>query len=208
MANQSTKRDGMTRIQSERRRALIDATMQVMTEQGLTGLTLARVANRVGLTAAMINFHFDSKDALLLETLHEVASEFEGYVTDILEDMDGDPVVSLRRFLDVHFHPDLTHPDKVGVWFAFMGDRGAREAYMEHFSNTDRRYRGVLRDLIAQLMEKEGSAGDPDAVALGLVGMLEVQWQDRLMEPDVFDEKAARKTCENYLASVLPKSFA
>lgn len=206
MANQSKKREGMTRIQSERRKALIEATMQVMTEQGLTGLTLARVASRVGLTAAMINFHFDSKEALLLATLHEVASEFEEYVVSILDDLDGDPVVNLRRFLDVHFHPDLTHPDKVGVWFAFMGDRSARETYMKHFSNTDRRYRGVLRDLIAQLMEKEKISGDPDAMALGLVGMLEIQWQDRLMEPDTFDETAARKTCENYLAILLPKS--
>ena len=64
----------------ERRRQLIDATVMAIAEHGLSGLTLAKVAVRAGLTAASVNFHFTSKDALLQETLRHLADEFDGAV--------------------------------------------------------------------------------------------------------------------------------
>jgi len=195
---------GMTRIQRERRKELMDATMEVITEHGLTGLTLARVAKRVGLTAAMINFHFDSKETLLMETLREVAKEFAGRVENLVSNTVDDPKAGLRGFLDLHFDPDLTNPNKVGIWFAFMGDATARQTYLGHFENQDRRHHGIVQSFIAGLLNDEKRADDAYAIASGLVGILECQWQDRLMEPDSFDEKKARAVCERYLNNFLP----
>ena len=76
-----TKKPGISStIQAERRRLMIDATMTAISEHGLPKLTLAKIADIAGLSAGSVNFHFDSKEALLLATLTELASEFEGTI--------------------------------------------------------------------------------------------------------------------------------
>ena len=56
-------------IQGERKRLFIEATISAISEHGLSNLTLAKIAGPVGMTAGTVNFHFDSKESLLLETL-------------------------------------------------------------------------------------------------------------------------------------------
>ena len=54
---------------------LINATVTAIAQHGLS-LTSAKIAGIAGHTAASINFHFGSKEALLLATLREVSEEF------------------------------------------------------------------------------------------------------------------------------------
>ena len=70
----SEKRSGINQaIQAERRRLLIEATMTAISEYGLSKLTLAKIAGIAGLSAGSVNFHFSSKEALLLDTLTYLA---------------------------------------------------------------------------------------------------------------------------------------
>ena len=55
---------------------LINATVSAISRHGLSELTSAKIASVAGHTAASINFHFGSKEALLLATLREVSEEF------------------------------------------------------------------------------------------------------------------------------------
>ena len=48
---------------------LIQATVAAISRHGLSELTSAKIAGIAGHTAASINFHFGSKEALLLATL-------------------------------------------------------------------------------------------------------------------------------------------
>jgi AcrR family transcriptional regulator len=59
------------------RRALLDAALEVLTEEGLAGLTLRAVARRAGVSEAAPYHHFASKaalvEALVVETLQQLA---------------------------------------------------------------------------------------------------------------------------------------
>ena len=77
-------------IQAERRRLLIDATISAISEHGLPKLTLAKIADIAGLSAGSVNFHFASKEALLLATLTELAREFEQRILHALDRAQGD----------------------------------------------------------------------------------------------------------------------
>jgi len=59
------------------RRALLDAALELLTEQGLSGLTLRAVARRAGVSEAAPYHHFASKaalvEALVVETLQQLA---------------------------------------------------------------------------------------------------------------------------------------
>ena len=71
-------------IQNERRRLLIDATITAISEHGLSNVTLAKIAKIAGLTAGSVNFHFDSKESLLLDTLTALVEEFGKSIEDAL----------------------------------------------------------------------------------------------------------------------------
>ncbi|MGJ7560451.1 TetR/AcrR family transcriptional regulator [Brevibacterium casei] len=57
-----------TKNQSQRRDALISATLKTVGETGLRSVSLADVARRAGLTRGAILYYYDDLDALLLET--------------------------------------------------------------------------------------------------------------------------------------------
>ena len=63
------------------RRALLDAALQVLSEQGLAGLTLRAVARRAGVSEAAPYHHFASKaalvESLVMETLQQLAQALQ-----------------------------------------------------------------------------------------------------------------------------------
>jgi AcrR family transcriptional regulator len=60
---------------SEGRDALLDATVRVIAEHGLRGLTYRRVAEAAGTTHGLVSYHFGSRDALILEAAAHANAE-------------------------------------------------------------------------------------------------------------------------------------
>lgn len=56
----------------ERRRAIIDAAIELFSRQGYRGTGIAAVAERAGVTAPAVIHHFGSKDRLLEAVIHEI----------------------------------------------------------------------------------------------------------------------------------------
>ena len=59
-----------------RRQQLIDSTIDSIAKRGFSGTTLADVADGAGLSRGIVNFHFKSKEMLLVETLRYLAEEY------------------------------------------------------------------------------------------------------------------------------------
>jgi len=79
---------------------LIQATVAAISKHGLSELTSAKIAGVAGHTAASINFHFGSKEALLLATLREVSEEFAGAMQRVLEEAGEDDLRALLGIVD------------------------------------------------------------------------------------------------------------
>jgi TetR/AcrR family transcriptional repressor of bet genes len=56
-----------------RRQQLIEATIDTLATKGYAATTLADVAKAAGLSGGIVNFHFETKDKLLVETLRQLA---------------------------------------------------------------------------------------------------------------------------------------
>ncbi|MEJ0046017.1 MAG: hypothetical protein WDN04_07770 [Rhodospirillales bacterium] len=67
-----------------------------------------------------------------------------------------------------------------------------------------------MRDLVARLIAQTGAGHlDADAVALGLIGALEMMWQEiAFKEEENVNRVAARLRCQAYLRSVFPAQFS
>ena len=181
-------------IQDERKRLLIDATLTAISEHGLSGLTLAKVAGFAGLTAGSVNFHFDTKEALLLATLRSVAEEFDRCMREAMQRAGDDPAQRLQALVDAHLEPGLSDPRKIGVWYAFMSEAGTRKDYQKICKDRDEAYFNSVQALCEQLIaaRKPAHAMDAEAVSYGLVGMLDQIWQEILFEGKDYDRAAAR----------------
>ena len=109
-----------------RRRLLIEATISAISSHGVSNVTLGKIAGLAGLTAGTINFYFDSKQSLLLETLCYVADEFESTVTNAVAGED-EPSVRLSALIGAALSDELMTFDKVAVWYAFMSEASSTE---------------------------------------------------------------------------------
>jgi AcrR family transcriptional regulator len=129
------------------RRALLDAALQVLTEEGFVGLTLRAVARRAGVSEAAPYHHFASKaalvEALVVETLQQLAQALQ----EATQSTTGTPLdqlmatgVAYVRFALEHragfqilYRPELRQlshpmPDMDGVVRSPI-DRAGMEAY-------------------------------------------------------------------------------
>jgi phenylpropionate dioxygenase-like ring-hydroxylating dioxygenase large terminal subunit/AcrR family transcriptional regulator len=200
----STKTRGETRIQAARRQELIKAAIAVIADEGLSNLTLSKVAGQAGLTAAMVNFHFKGKADLLLATLSHISAEFRKRVTEKVETAGADPRARLEAIIEANFQPDIADPSKAAVWYAFWGESQAREEYQAICGEHDQLYKDLVLGLFESILGKDGPVAE--ALTEGLIGLLDGQWQTLLADPTAFDRGEARKLARAYLTSVLPET--
>src|SRR5438105_13594183 len=130
------------------------------------------------MSPGIVRFYFDSKDAMLLASLAHLAAEFEERVMVPVAQLRDTPVAALERLVDLYLDPDVASPRKVSVWYSFWGEASSRQEYLEICGKKDEDFAALVRELIERLITQTGEAHlDPDAVALGLIGALEVLWQ-------------------------------
>ena len=187
----------------DRRKQLIDATVSVIYRDGLSRLTLAKVATTAGLSTGIVNSYFKSKEQLLLDTLQVLVLEYETAVNKALDgEMSSEE--ALHRLVDALLSPGLCDPDKAAVWHAFMGESQTREGYNAAVRAREQVIRSRIAGIFSEFFEV---FGDPEidslAIARGFDAMIDSFWAECAMTPDVFDHGAAKATCHGYLRGVL-----
>ena len=196
-------------IQAERRRLLIDATMSAISEHGLSKLTLAKIASVAGLTAGSVNFHFSSKEALLLETLTFLAEEFERSIDKSLEQAGTDPAKRLEALFEASLDPEITEPRKMAVWFAFASEARAREDYKRICGIQDKKIFDITLRLCNELIHLGGKQHymNARAMANSVQGLVDEIWQEILYTGNAYDRDDARFLYLSFLASVFPWAY-
>ncbi|MCB8879000.1 TetR family transcriptional regulator [Acidisoma cellulosilytica] len=184
-----------------RRRDLVEAAIAIIARNGLAGTTLAKVAAGAGLTAGIVNHHFDTKEALLVETLRTLSEEFAQGLETALAEAGQDAEAALAGIIDHNFDPAISDAAHVAVWFAFQAEAPWRAAYTEICGDRDALYMDAIRGRFAQL--GLGPA-DADVQARAFAGLLDRYWQDILFLDARFDRQAARDACRRFLGAVLP----
>ena len=199
-----------SKLQEQRKRLLIDATMTSIATHGLSRLTLSKVAGSVGMTAGSVNFHFATKEALLTETLRFIAEEFDQSVSAALAGAGTEPGQRLLAIVAASLDPVLTEPRKIAVWYAFMSEMRARSDYQAICGERDNTHFQSILDLCRQVITQADrhSTANAEAIAYGLSGLIEQLWQEILFSSDEYDRGAAIGKCHAYLASVFPWRFA
>jgi len=196
-----------TRVRQRQR--LIDACISALHLYGPSRTTVEKVVALADLSPGIVRFYFDSKDAMLVASLAHLAAEFEQRVLVPVGALKADPVRALERLVELYFDPEIASPRKVSVWYCFWGEASSREEYYEICGKKDDDFAALVRELIEGLIgDARESRLDADAIALGLIGVLEVLWQTIAFQQEAnVDRAAARRRSMAYLRSIFPGRF-
>jgi len=205
---QPTSRGRGDRRAQARRRQIIEAAVATVARLGLSRTTIEQVARMAKVSPGTVMGYFPSKDDLLIAVLHDLAEEFDRARRAALAAAGGEPAAALSALIDANFDPKLIEPRKVAVWYAFWGEAKARRTYMAICGRLDEAHLADQRRLCERLIAAGGySHLDPEAVALGLNGVMEGLWQSVLVEGRRFDRGRAQRLCRAFLAGLFPQEF-
>src|SRR5215469_6794627 len=200
---------GGSRIRQRQRQRLIDACISALHIYGPSRTTVEKVVALADLSPGIVRFYFDSKAAMLVASLEYLAAEFEQRVMTPVARLKATPVAALRRLVELYLDADIASPRKVSVWYAFWGEASSRREYQDICGQKDEEFAALVRELMERMIAVSGASHlDADAVALGLIGVLEVLWQGIAFQSEAdIDRAAAVARSLRYLRSIFPGQF-
>jgi TetR/AcrR family transcriptional repressor of bet genes len=194
---------------TRQRQRLIDACISALHSYGPSRTTVQKVVAIAKMSPGIVRFYFASKAAMLVASLQFLASEFEEQVLTPVSRLKDKPVAALRLLVELYLDPGIASPRKVSVWYSFWGEASSRQEYYDICGQKDESFAVLVRALIERLILESGHAHlDADGVALGLIGVLEMLWQDfAFKDEEDIDRAAAKERAMAYLRSVFPGQF-
>lgn len=140
----------------DRRRALVDAALEVIGEAGPGGFTQPRVAARAGMRQSHLTYYFPTRDDLLVAVAEEAVRRRVALLTETLAGAEGraEQITALARV--------FSSPEQTRVLLALTQAADRNEAVRAAF--------GVLAagvaPLSADVLATAGRAADPASLAL------------------------------------------
>jgi TetR/AcrR family transcriptional repressor of bet genes len=195
---------------SRQRQRLIDACISALHIYGPSRTTVEKVVAIAKMSPGIVRFYFASKAAMLVASLQFLAAEFEEQLLVPVTRLKSRPVAALELMVDLYLDPEIASPRKVSVWYAFWGEASSRQEYYDICGQKDESFAALVRELIERLIvETSQPQLDPDGIALGLIGVLEMLWQDFAFRTEAdIDRPGAKRRAMAYLRSIFPGEFA
>ena len=190
-----------------RRLQLIEATIDSLAKRGYSETTMADVADGAGLSRGIVNFHFESKDKLLVATLQYMADEYSAHWRASLSKAGPEAARQLAALVASDFDRAICTKRKLAAWCAFWGEAKSRPTYQSLCGARDAAYQNVFIDLCTTLKREGGYAFDPSATALALSAMLEGLWLRLMMGTEEVTRESALHAANEFLRAVFPRHF-
>ena len=187
----------------DRRKELILSTIQTIASDGISNVTLAKVASNSELSPAIINFYFKTKKQLLLDTLVFLEQEW----TSILQSRLEHAVSAEQRILGyIHscFDQRIFVADKIAAWYAYWSANHAVKDYRDILTRSDQFDIQLIKECVADLLDQSNSSKlDAEVLARGLQGLTDSLWRQALISSDSISRKDAVEMCERYLSQFM-----
>lgn len=190
-----------------RRQQLIEATIDMIAARGYSRTTLTDVARHAGLSHGLVNFHFQTKEGLLTETLKYLAEEYRQNWAEALAAAGPTPAEQLDAILRSDFNPAICTKARLSAWCAFWGEAQCRPMYQELCGSNDDDYNRTLEDICTRLVAETARSGDPVRIARVIRITTEGVWLDMMTMTDAYGPEEAKRTTFTCAAAFFPEHF-
>lgn len=182
-----------------RRAQLIDATLLTIDQAGLSGTTLASVAQRANISTGIVSHYFGDKDGLLEATMRHILRDLWAATTRRRNAAKPQPRARLRAVVAANFDVSQVSGPVMKTWLAFwtesMHEPGLRRLQRV---NTRRLYSNLCAEFA-----KELPRGAARRAASGLAAMIDGLWLRGALSGDPFDTRAALRLANDYIDMLL-----
>jgi TetR/AcrR family transcriptional regulator, transcriptional repressor of bet genes len=151
-----------------RRKALVDAALRVIGDQGSLSITMSDIAREAGVSPALAHHYFGSKEHLLLATVRSLLSQLRGDTVAALKSADA-PRERLSALIRVSFQADQFAPETIAAWLAFYAEAQRSEETRRYLVIYTRRLRSNLIANLRPLCR----ANDAERIAEGAAAMID-----------------------------------
>ena len=186
---------------------LISSAIKSISEKGINETTMSDVSQGAGLSQGIVNFHFKSKELLLIETLKFISNEYLQSFQSSLKKSGSDPRKKIIAIINNDFSIKICSRDKIALWFTFFSEVKFKPAYHQICKQRDLYYQKMTENIFRELIKLEKSKISLTNVSNGLQALVMGLWLDQLVDPDTFKRKKAKEICFNFIKSNFPKQF-
>ncbi len=184
------------------RQQLVETTVDLMEEQGLSKVTVRAVAAAAGVNVAAINYYFGSKAELIQAALSQTVNHARMDLDELISAPDSDPRQGLQALLSYLLEGALNNPNIIHAHVQEMFAGGAsREALPAALAPT---VDAVTATLAASVPLPEQRARQRAVAALSAV-IFPSFFQSVFASTDVLKDLEARS---EYVAEVVTTAFA
>ncbi|MCG7504378.1 transcriptional regulator BetI [Mesorhizobium retamae] len=190
-----------------RRQQLIEATIDSLAKRGYSETTMADVADGAKLSRGIVNFHFESKEKLLVATLQYMYDEYSAHWRNAYEKAGDNTADQLKALVAADFDRAICNKRKLAAWCAFWGEAKSRPTYQALSGARDTAYQNLLSDLCSRLKTEAGYDFEPQALALALSALLEGLWLRLMMGLEDVSRETALQAANAFLLTAFPKHY-
>lgn len=195
------------RSRAARRSQLIEATIEVLARRGYARMTLAEVADQAGLSHGLVNFHFQSKELLLSQTLAYLSEEYRANWTGALEAAGDAPDRQLDALIRADFAPRICTPQRLAAWCSFWGEATCRPLYQRDCGSNDEDYIRRMEAICTRLIREGGYDGQAARIARVIRVTIEGVWQDLMTQVNPYPLVEGRATVFCAAQAFFPRHF-
>ena len=181
-------------MEEERRRSLINATVDAIHERGYSDVTMAQIAKRAGVSGGLVHHYFGSKDQLLAATMRHLLTELNREIRSGLAAATT-PRARISAIIAGNFAVDQFQPAVIAAWLAFyvqsrttMSNRRLLKIYAARLASN------LTYNLRAFLPQEEARR-----LAEGTASMIDGVWIRQALSDSKTDRQAAIAMVEDYV---------
>lgn len=179
-----------------RKPQLIDATMSVIDDVGLSGASVSLISKKAGVSAGIINHYFGGKHGLLEATMRTVLQQLgESVQRQLRQIPDDQPHRRIMAIVEGNFDQQQMESKVVKTWLAFWSQS-------MHDPELYRLQRINARRLISHLtieLKKIKSHDQAQLIAETLAALVDGLWLRGALSPHGINPEFATKVVAEYL---------
>ncbi|HEX9518095.1 MAG TPA: TetR family transcriptional regulator C-terminal domain-containing protein [Streptosporangiaceae bacterium] len=205
MAAQEESAHAAPGIADQRRGQMLRAALDVITERGFADTRIADIAERIGISPALVIYYFKTKDQLLTEAIRHYE---DTWYTEGKRRMDklATAAERLEEFVAMNLLPD-PDPDPESTWKLWL-DLWAQAARNADVADVRREFDEREREVVASLVVAGQEAGefaaiDPRPFSVFLCALVDGLAIQIALEDPAVDPISAYDLCMRYIADRL-----
>lgn len=182
-----------------RRAQLIDATLQSIDQSGLSGTTLATVAQHANISTGIVSHYFGGKDGLLEATMRHILRDLWEATMRRRTAAKDEPRARLRAIVAANFDVSQVNTPVMKTWLAFWAESMHQPALRRlQRVNTRRLYSNLCAEFERVLLRAASRRA-----ASGLAAMIDGLWLRGTLTGEPFDTRAALRVANEYIDLML-----